>query len=350
MNGMDVKVNFEKKKFNYGLALLRFFMCFEVVLCHFWIYDGSYPLISKPLNYLRSCAVPIFMIMSFYLSNRLFINVNRMTLIKRIKRLIIPYLSWSLIYLILLDLIALIFDNGQFIALSDFIWQILFGSSPLLNPAMWYITVSIWLTLFFAFLARYFLSRMDYFFLVLFIVAILMEYFGINVALFGDLPYECKYTLGRFTEMMPYAIMGYCLAKKNVFKSLTYTCRKITIILISLCVIISLIGILGGEAAGFGYAGIRYMIISVILFSIFYWLPINLLPNSVKSCIITLSRHTFGIYCMHFFIGNQIVIVFNYYNLPVGNLFLCFILYLVCYLIAEVISRLPFAYAKKIVD
>ena len=56
-----------RESFNYGLALLRIWMCFEVVLDHFWTH-GTYTW-PNPFAKYGAVAVPIFMIMSFYFTD-----------------------------------------------------------------------------------------------------------------------------------------------------------------------------------------------------------------------------------------------------------------------------------------
>lgn len=61
----------EKEDNNLGLSLLRFVMCFCVVLLHYWS-DETRPIWSIPLAKIAGYAVPVFMFMSFYLTQRAF--------------------------------------------------------------------------------------------------------------------------------------------------------------------------------------------------------------------------------------------------------------------------------------
>ena len=51
----------EKREYNLGIALLRIWMCFEVVLCHFrtWTIKGGI------LYEFQGAAVPVFMLVAF---------------------------------------------------------------------------------------------------------------------------------------------------------------------------------------------------------------------------------------------------------------------------------------------
>ncbi len=55
-------------KFNYGVALLKMFMCFEVILVHFWQGTVSFCLI--PFDALKGFSVPVFMFVSFYFTEK----------------------------------------------------------------------------------------------------------------------------------------------------------------------------------------------------------------------------------------------------------------------------------------
>ena len=86
----------KKRKFNYGIALLRTLMCFEVVLCHFWTTDV--PKVLMPFSVLRGLAVPVFMFLSFFLTEHTFLEYNKNKAKKRIWRVIYPQIGWALIY------------------------------------------------------------------------------------------------------------------------------------------------------------------------------------------------------------------------------------------------------------
>lgn len=66
------------KEYNYGLALLRILMCFEVILCHFYNGGGSRFLFL--FDVLKNYAVPVFMMMSFLLTAKIFLTKIRFRL------------------------------------------------------------------------------------------------------------------------------------------------------------------------------------------------------------------------------------------------------------------------------
>lgn len=67
------KVSYDRSMentYNYGLALLKIIMSFEVVLCHYWGRYGEYTVLTGNylllFSWLRNLAVPVFLIISFY--------------------------------------------------------------------------------------------------------------------------------------------------------------------------------------------------------------------------------------------------------------------------------------------
>lgn len=91
--------NKKNQKYNLGLAILRLWMSFEVVLCHYWSgmsnnYKGSLNIFLK----FGTLAVPIFVIISFYLTETKISTSDKNSFMKRIQRLLIPYIGWGVIY------------------------------------------------------------------------------------------------------------------------------------------------------------------------------------------------------------------------------------------------------------
>lgn len=75
----------EKKEYNYGIALLKIILSFFVVLSHFHI-SGTY------LRYTKSLAVPLFMMISFCLTESSLKDGSLHKCIKRIGRIYTPFI------------------------------------------------------------------------------------------------------------------------------------------------------------------------------------------------------------------------------------------------------------------
>ena len=145
----DIKQS--KYNYNYGIALLKMLMCFEVILSHFWVNQSS--VLLTPFKLVENKPVLIFMFLSFYFMERTFLINDQSKNKKRFWRLLYPQIGWTILYWIILMGIQIKVDLG--ITFSDFLWQLFTGHSIRINPTMWFQTVLIFLTLLFTLTFRY---------------------------------------------------------------------------------------------------------------------------------------------------------------------------------------------------
>lgn len=225
----------ERKQKNVGLCLLRMSMCYEVILCHFWnkeIYSNGAAIFKTIRNY----AVPVFILMSFYLTKDTFLSGNKGSYQKRLLRLIYPLLGWTLIYWMAFVMIEILWGIKEVYDNRDWIWQLFTGHSPQINPAMWYQSVLIWITLIFIMLFFLLSEKIVVWILGwLMVLSLFFQYSGLNYYLCGGLRYELKYPLGRICEIFPYAIVGFLLSYCGIYiKMKKY---KIVLMTVSLFVI-----------------------------------------------------------------------------------------------------------------
>lgn len=75
-------------KTNYGIALLKVWLSFVVVTCHF--YDGT-----GILAYPMKVAVPCFVALSFFFAESSFITKAKTITGSKISRLLIPGFFWG---------------------------------------------------------------------------------------------------------------------------------------------------------------------------------------------------------------------------------------------------------------
>lgn len=122
-------------------------MCFEVVCCHFG--DGKEKsivmnILWQCIGIFRRCAVPCFVIMTFYFARKIFIINDRGVFYKRLYRLFLPNLVWAIIY------IFVIWICQDYNAISGLRWSKAFVLQVLLghvyNRTMWFQVDLIWLT------------------------------------------------------------------------------------------------------------------------------------------------------------------------------------------------------------
>ena len=137
-------------------------------------------------------------------------------------------------------------------------------------------------------------------------MAYILQYMGVNYALFGGLSKTVSYPLGRLLECIPFLSIGTLLSYYDIPQkicNLTVRTLKnmiIVLILVLLCIKMKILN----TPMGFGYSGIGLGIFSTILFLIFFNMHSIISCNFiVRKWIGILSGYTLGVYCMHVFIG-----------------------------------------------
>lgn len=336
----------EKKEFNYGLALLRALMCFEVVLCHFWTSDVPKSLI--PFSMLRGLAVPIFMFLSFFLTEHTFLNYNKIKAKKRIWRVIYPQIGWALIYWLGYTIGQLKINFG--VTFCDLLWQMFTGHSPRLNASMWFQTVLIVLTVIYIIIFKFFEVKKGLLITyVMMFAAFVIQYTGINFKLFDSLRYELKYPLGRFCEMIPYATVGFSCAYYNVFEKAKEK-RLIFIILFGVASIFLLRYSFISSASGFGYSNNNYLFLGFFVIGFAYLIPFEKLPQKLKNVLKFLTKYTLGIYCMHRIVAEFLKILFPKIGINIDSFILCIITYIIGFFVSFLMCKIPTKFLRELVD
>lgn len=280
-----------------GIAILRPLLCLGVVCCHF----GSS---ATPFawHFVLPCCAPLFFLISFYLFAERFTKVDGQMVRRRLFRLFLPLLSWALIYYLAINLSHLVFKTEEVICLKDFFVQCITGHSY--NEPMWFQFVLIVVTLLFFIIS---VACQDnkrvvcWVFGVLTVLALCLQYTSLNFRMFSPLDYSLRYPLGRICEMLPYAFAGMVLplaVKMEKWKR---------VLLVGLLLSGSVLLYFFHDAPlGFGYQGIRILLISISVFLAFKLISFGRMPERMKKVILTLSKYTLGIYCAHLLIERGI--------------------------------------------
>lgn len=341
----------DSRKYNYGICLLKIFMCFEVVCCHFWN-SNSIPAYLKPFSIFRTSAVPVFVCITFVFSYKIIEKSNADLLTKRLKRLYVPHVIWAIIYWLIYSMLAVWRNLGD-ISFSELVWQIGTGHSEKLNPSMWY-QIDIIIILLLLYISHKKLSEKMYKRLLYgcLLGSYFFQYSMINYELFEDLRYELMYPLGRILEILPVAIVGLLLVKEDVltkFKKKWKYSLPITLIALMLSYCIWKVDRVICRQ-GFGYTGFGFLGIAVSLVVFSYALPFENLPEIIKNIIVICSRYTFGIYCMHRLVAKLITITLDLNQNQISSFAFCVCVYSVSFFIAILISRIDWKWAKGIVE
>lgn len=322
-----------KRKLNLGLAILRAIMCFMVVLCHYWNANETKGIL-KIFQWSRDASVHVFMMMSFMFVYNTLIECNVEKIKKRFERLIIPQIGWTIIYWGIYKIIDVIFglqfENG----ISDFIWQMFWGHSPKLNATMWYQVDLIYLTLLFSIVIAIFKRSYSIIFWILGAIALFMQYSGLNMV-FDGWRYELKYPIGRFFEMLPMAVVGFMFSSNQIIEKieknrfLSIGISAFTLIMIAKYEIFS-------DVSGYGYQGLKWIVVAVAFVVLFYCLPFEKIPKRMAKVIELATSYTMGIYCMHRLIATIINELISKLGIPIElySFEECILIYIVCFICA----------------
>lgn len=327
-----------------GLSVLRIWMCFEVILVHGWAHDNMVDKIYLGFSKFEGIAVPVFMLMSFLLTDMALLATQKKKIVARFKRLFIPHLFWAVAYWVIYKLLHI--DAG-FDSRGGLFWQVCTGISPL-NATMWFQVDLIILTTIVLLIFRC-LKQKDAIICITVIgfVALIMEYSGANGKLFANARYEIQYSIGRLCEMMPYVTTGVILCCYNTLDY--YVKNKWHIIIASffgICFVTRYPVFIKPE--GYGYQGIYYIVMALLLICLFYYFPFHKLPDKICAIINEISKCTLGIYCIH----RCVITILNAYVIPktdiqANSFSECILVFILSLIISFIGSKAPMNWLKS---
>ncbi len=351
------------KKLNIGINLLRILLTFGVVINHFWwtATPGQYTGWYKVLWQWRGLAVPMFMTMTFFFTADRFRTGDVLWLKKRFRRLYEPFVFWALVYWVV-RLVVSKFDAWYSVSFTDLLWQLALGSSKKLCMQLWFHSTLIILTAVFFLAFRVVRCEKANFYLAFgaIMLGFTLQYTPLNDAMFGWMPFEAKYPLGRLASMLPYAGAGFLLAAaKDRLESLSSGIR-ITVVLFGLWLawLIIYCHVCPRPRSAVGYVGIGLSLIAWSIMPFFYYMPFDRLPAAFSKAILGVSKYCMGVYCFHLLFG-QIVFDFvfrgtktatQHGELRVFTLTQCLIVWVLSYLCCWLIARIPFNFFKRVVE
>lgn len=286
------------------------------------------------LAWMRMFAVPVFMMLSFIFTSQLLEEHNKDKIKKRIERLVIPQAGWAVIYWCIYKIIDMVYGLGLENGITDMLWQIFSGHNPNLNVTMWFQVDLIYITIFF--LAVILIFKKNYILMLYFLgaVALVLQYSGINMV-FNDIRFEIKYPFGRFLEMLPLAVIGFMIARDGVLEKIKG--RKYLAVSISIFAIFMVNKyIIFTDITGYGYSGIKNILVAASFIILFYFLPLDRLPARYQKIVMKLTSYTMGIYCMHQLVYRLACLIVSIYNLNIktGTFIGCIFIYITCFIFA----------------
>ena len=334
-------------KINYGFALLRMLMAFEVILAHFCSWEEYDPVLIWPFRSLNSLTVTCFAIMSFYLMADFFLDRNKDKFKNRLIKLIIPQIAWAFVYYVIYASLDLLLKTGLHNGIQDLFWQMLTGHSQYLNPTMWYQFNLVIITILFYYIFKFLDDKKAVFVLImLMLFCYYLQFSGINRALFENLIYELKFPLGRIAEMIPFCVIGFLLKYYDILNHL----KKYRYLVMVICVALFYIGfrIPWIEVKDFDYSGFAKPYLSLCIITFAYLCPFEYLADNYKKLILKISNYTLGIYCSHRLIYTLLQIFVP--ELAIRSFERCVLIYLLCYFLSWIIYKSNNKYIKQTVN
>ncbi len=322
-----------KKKINRNLGVesLRVISCFWVVLFH------CIKKTNNITNYIKSNTyhVPCFFFISFYYLYPIICLGNVEKMKNRLKRLLIPYIFWILIFWIIYNSSFLFTIDKILLALNNLKTQLIIGRS--FAGHLWFMFNLIFFTIVF-FIISFLFKEINYLTILQLssIVSYILQYSRINYNYFINFNSKIKFSVGYFVETIPFAASAFLLSSfklEEKFKKY----RKKNLIIISIYLYFIIKYKIFSNAYGFGFQGIDKNIVSIFLFIEFYSIPFEYLkPNFLYNFINACTRYTQGIYYLHIFISKKLELILRIK----GSFLYCIIIYLIGYLISFIGAKI----------
>jgi fucose 4-O-acetylase-like acetyltransferase len=301
---MDSKINEinKKPKFDIGLGILRAFLSFLIVMSH--CYDPTNAVGYWKLAFYKTegCYyhVRTFFILSLYFWYNTLVSSDISKKIRRLERLLIPYIIWPLIVFFLNKYLLLLIkvNNRRNLTFQDLKSQLLFGHNFLIP--FWFQWNLIFISILFALIIIIFRRNYNFILLLLGIASFILQYNGKNVLYFNNgFNYFKSYTLGRIIESIPFAVTGFLIASFQVL-TLLKKCR-IKVIIVCCSIIYLLVNFqIFSDIKGFGNPGFKMYFLSICIFIIFSMFPSEKIQNKrVINIIRKITNYTAGVYFMH---------------------------------------------------
>ena len=316
------------KKRNLGIQVLRMFLCFRIVLLHYY---SSKNIFIKKLKK-RRFQVPCFFFISFYFLYPTISQKNKNKFILRLERLLVPYIIHPIINWIINKLMFLIIKfnryNG-FLKLKDLTTQIIVGRGIYGIAVLWFhFNLLIFTIFFFIFsfiLSNHFLN----FFQIFALASYTLQYSGINYRFFKQYTENIWMSIGNLIETFPIAIFAFYFSSIQSNKILLNNRKKCLLFSFLFLYLLSKFDIYA-EIKGFSSPGIKQIFISLFLFIFFSLIPFEIFNSKVLLFIEQLTKYTQGIYCLHFLFQYYLRLKFE----KRGSFFGCILLYIISYLVS----------------
>ena len=297
-----VKENMNKNKINYGLAILKAYLSFKVIIMHFFNKNSTNNEIILKIAINQIPAVPSFFIISFYFMCNNLLSLKFKLLLKRLERLLIPYIIWPIIMWVVNTILKNKYDNKNHYTFEILKLQLLYGHMYMAQ--FWFLWNLIIITIIYYLIIFVFRKNSLFIFHLLLLISYQLQYSGYSYNnFFMKFPHYNRYTISRFFGMLPLSVTGYTL---GIFKIINIIQQNKTKSLIFSVIIYKMINNyrIFASQPGNNYSGINLNIIAICIIFIFSLFPSDKIQNqSIKKLITFLTKYSGGIFYLHISIG-----------------------------------------------
>ena len=326
------------KSINLGIEILRMLLCLWIVFIHCSIIkEAQKKYLSKGFH------VPTFILISFFFYVKTLQGRIIYKIIYRFKRILIPYIGWSIIILIINNLKILVFGYGlshKILSLQDLYLQLLTGSNY--YRIFWFQFNLIFLSLFLTIISFIFKSNLLLSFYYLAVISFYMHISRLNHKFVIQLGNKyIRKSCGSLIELMPISIFGCIISSSNLLSETKKNPLSI------LFLYIFLLYIFFNYEIFINYRGFRGST-SNILLNIFVCTILLLFFGSLNFdkvkyyklyiFIQLITKNTGGIYYIHEIVRDHLKIFSH--SIKDGTYFGALIIYLFSYLICFFGNRL----------
>ena len=332
-------------KRKYGLFILKFILSFLVVTVHNFnkrTTKNEYILNFTKERYLH---VPSFFIMSFYFTCKHLLSLDCKLFLKRLVRLLIPYVIWPIFFWLLNQYLNRNY-NKRFPATYEDLKQQLLLSNKYMHP-LWFNFNLIVITITFFIIIFIFRKHSLFILQLLLLLSYLIQYSKYNYNnYFMRNQYYNVLSIKSIPESIPFAVTGFTLGYYKVLDIIQKHKIKTFVLSYLTYKIIEDYNVLT-PIRNVIYTGVKLNVQSICLIFIFSLFPSYLVTNNlIRKLLIILTNYTGGIYYLHVPIKKYL----NYYSEDIkkGN-FLGIIktyvfIYFICAIGMLILGKTPFKY------
>lgn len=297
------KVPKKRQQFHFGIQTLRAWLCLLVIYNHVpqesTLRLGMW--IQQSFRLLCLMAVPCFVMISFYLTAPLFLQTQPVVskqVVKRIKRLLLPFIGWSIIGFVV---------YLKRISVTNIFLQLLFGA--VVNAPLYYLAITIYFVILFCLLTHFNIKIRIGILCLLAAICFYIQYTELNYNIFSSLPDSSRYTLGRFCELFPYVVAAILLRRHFDMTQCYKSDYRVDLRWFLIIVPAFAIGVIlqsNYKPEGFGYQGIGLILCVFSTFLLFLIQSNVKLANLIPDIVLSISNISLGIFCSHYIL-NRII-------------------------------------------